>query len=569
MSNLKTDSIRIVKGSERYAGATDTELSIDIQLESQQKNYVEKNRTSIINLAQRFDDERQRSDKIRVSGKITNIFENDIVGTSDYNPFLYNLFYVNPEQTVQNGSSFKGYPPADEFLFIRTKISNGHINFISESATTYNWKLYLSYPFENDYDQNLQFEDETTGIVNSFKVSDGVPFIIRNGKNNGKNLIYFYCGFNHNLEVGQFVELKEPISGQDTFEVYSLGDNTFGSESRVFAIYNFGYNGFFNDTVGNFKKVIDINNREETRSLYYCRKHKILSETKDVEISKMGYENNPFFAKTELQYAALTPNNEERLAYKEINQTYSFTFNKDFDIKDLRDNNSLPITKLFVTIVKNGYVGWFNNLTPAGNTTNIEVGWDLNILDSRTTGWWSKLNPDNRDNIPSGSYIRNFRQFFFNKDLEIGTELKGDICEWNEITQLENVLSKTNHKISFNPNHFNDASEGDLYNPNGFFYYPHFDVPIRSMSDYLETGERDKVDLIPDYAFYSDYDEKWIWRDVYDYGFVDSDGNGIDNPFINGSHYPFKEIVFLQTPLFKNINLFTDIILAPNSDNCE
>ena len=41
MSNLKTDSIRIVKGSERYGG-TDTELSIDINFESQQRNYVKK-----------------------------------------------------------------------------------------------------------------------------------------------------------------------------------------------------------------------------------------------------------------------------------------------------------------------------------------------------------------------------------------------------------------------------------------------------------------------------------------------------------------------------------------------
>jgi len=43
----------------------------------------------------------------------------------------------------------------------------------------------------------------------------------------------------------------------------------------------------------------------------------------------------------------------------------------------------------------------------------------------------------------------------------------------------------------------------------------------------------------------------------------------VDFPFLNGSHYPFKEITFLQTPMFKNLNLFTDIIIAPNTDGCE
>ncbi len=221
MSNLKTDSIRIVKGTEKFAGSTDNDMSLDIELKGDQKNYVEKDRTTILNLAERFDRERQISNKIRVSGKITNIFENDIVGTSQYGPFLNNLFYVNPELTVENGSPFKGYPPAEEFTFVRTIVPEGHIPYNSESASTYNWRVYLSYPSENDYDQELQFEDEDTNIVNQYVVSDGIPFIIKNKKSRGKNLIYFYCGYNHNLQIGTSIELSQPIYGRRTFELYS------------------------------------------------------------------------------------------------------------------------------------------------------------------------------------------------------------------------------------------------------------------------------------------------------------------------------------------------------------
>lgn len=569
MSNLKTDSIRIVKGSERFAGSTDNDMSLDIELKGGQKNFVEKDRTTILNLAERFDKERQISNKIRVSGKITNIFENDIVGTSSYEPFLNNLFYVNPEVTVQNGSPFKGYPPADEFTFVRTTVPSNHISYNSESASTYNWRVYLSYPFENDYDQELQFEDEQTNIINQYVVSDGIPFIIKNKKSRGKNLIYFYCAYNHNLQIGDSIELTQPIDGRTIFEVYSLGDNSYGNDKKVFTIYNFGYQQFFENTVGNFKRIIDINNPEETKSEYYCRKHKILTNSKDVDIVKLAYEQNPFFIEKKLQYSALTPNNVERLAVKEDNQTFSLTFNKDIDITGLRDNNKRPLSSLFVTIVKCGYVGWFNNSVPAGNTTSIEVGWDMNFSKDQIDGWWSKLNPYNRDNLPNNHYTLNGRNFYFTKELEIGTEIKGDICEWNEYDQQENVLSSINHKISFNLNNFNDGSDENPNIPNGYSYKPHHEVKVKEFSDSIEFGDKDKVDQFPDYAFFSDYDQQWRWRDLYEYGFIDENGKGVDFPFLNGSHYPFKEITFLQTPMFKNLNLFTDIIIAPNTDGCE
>ena len=245
---------------------------------------MEKDRTTILNIAEQFDKERQTSNKISLSGKITNLFDNSISGSSTYSPFENSLFYVNVENSIELGESFKGFPPADEFTFFRTSTPQGHIPFVSSNASSYNWKIYVTYPSTNDYDQNLQFEDEDTNLNNNFVVSDGVPFILKKRKYNGKNLFYFYCGFNHGLSKGEYIEVKDPISGIKFFEVYGLGDESFGNEKKVFSIFDFGYQNVSENLIGNFKRIIDIDNSEETKSVYYCRKHKLLSESSECQI---------------------------------------------------------------------------------------------------------------------------------------------------------------------------------------------------------------------------------------------------------------------------------------------
>ena len=61
-------------------------------------------------------------------------------------------------------------------------------------------------------------------------------------------------------------------------------------------------------------------------------------------------------------------------------------------------------------------------------------------------------------------------------------------------------------------------------------------IPIRALSDYVENGTKDTVDNIPKYSWFSEYNNKWYWKDIYTYGYIDSDGIGVNNPFINGAH---------------------------------
>lgn len=571
ITNNKDNTIRIVRGEDRYAGATNVDQSLRVNLQGPKKNYIEGNRSILINLEERFDIERQKSNIFRISGKITNIFNNIISGQTSYEPFRNNLYYTNALQAVQEGSPWQGYPQYNEFSFYRTQGIDGHIPYVSKSASSYNWMTYVTYPSENLTGKDLKIKFETTDgtLTYNFNLNDGVPYYIKNKKVNGKNLITFYCGFKHNLEVGDWIYLKNSINGKRLFKVYSLGDESYGNEDKVFSIFNLGYNNplFGDNSKGSFKRVLNNKNVDETMSSYYIKKHKILTKISNSDITKMGFERNPFPIEQQLEYSGLTPNGIQRISIKDGSQTVGFSFDEDIDITNLKDNLDRPLTELYVTIINRGYMGWFNNPSNPGNNTGLQVGWEYNFLENEVDDWWSINNIKNRDTIPVGSYNFNGLDFYYNKSLNVGDTIMGDICEFNQYLQIEKTLSNIYHKFSYNPQIFDNNSPNSL--PDGYTYNPHYPISIRVFSDYVEVGDRGNVDGIPDYSFFSKSDNQWRWRDLYPYGTIDSDGNGVDLPFINGAHYAFKDIIFLQTPIMRNINVNNDIIFAPLQDDCE
>jgi hypothetical protein len=148
-------------------------------------------------------------------------------------------------------------------LILREQGIDGHITFVPKSSTTYNWMTYLSYPYSSNTTQVMSYTSEKYGITNSnFVVSDGIPFVIDTGKYNGKNLVYFYCATNHNLSVGEYVEIKLPqqpngIGGKYVFQVFSIGDGGYDTTRNVFSIYDlkFPTADIQTGTYGNFKRI--------------------------------------------------------------------------------------------------------------------------------------------------------------------------------------------------------------------------------------------------------------------------------------------------------------------------
>ena len=129
MSNQKNnDTIRIVRGSDRYAGAPDTDLFIQLPIENSKKEKIEGDRSVLLNLEQRFNHERQISTKFRIAGKIVSLIDNSVSGRcSNYAPFENVMYYIDPEGTIDaangnlNNAIWKGYPQYDEFSFLGLK----------------------------------------------------------------------------------------------------------------------------------------------------------------------------------------------------------------------------------------------------------------------------------------------------------------------------------------------------------------------------------------------------------------------------------------------------------------
>ena len=83
----------------------------------------------------------------------------------------------------------------------------------------------------------------------------------------------------------------------------------------------------------------------------------------------------------------------------------------------------------------------------------------------------------------------------------------------------------------------------------GLLYQPHYRVKLRELSPYVENSKLDAKQPntlinLPENAFYNQNEKLWKWRDVYDHGFLDQDGNGTNFPFMNNMHYVAKHINF-------------------------
>lgn len=556
----------IIPSGQKYKMAPVVDQELVISLEEKTKNIIEYDRTQTISLTQVYDNERQASDIFRPTFKLNYIYENTYTGTTDYIPFRNELFYVNPQKSIFN-NIWKGYPQYYEFDFYRPITEYQNFNYEAKNAYTYNWSYYLSYAFENDYNKDMYFTLNNTSL--SFKPKDGIPFVINNTTLNGNDIISFKCIAPHGLSIGESAELSINYNNNNIFEVFSLGDGTIGGEEYVFSIYNIGYTGttFLDGVVGSFKRILNATNPVETKSKYYIRKHKIINKCSDMTMTKIGFEKNPFIELKKLEISCISPDKKNRVAKKTSSNTYNVTTKKDVNLGKLLDNQKRPVSELFLTVVNKGYSGYFNK---PFNGSGLKQGWKFNIT-PKPNSWWADNNINSNTSVGFSSYTKTSgvtKTFYFNKEFVEGSVMDGDFCEWNEYEQKERVISKYYHKLKFNQDVFQTETQisGNAY---GYYYNPHHSMIIRSFSSYVETGDVDTVDLVPSYAFFSESDQQFRWRDLYSYGFIDEDNIGVDYPFLNNAHYPYKDINFILIPEGSNVNQGINYPKKPEIDACE
>jgi hypothetical protein len=549
----------------KSAPFVDEKISVSIDQTSQQ--IIEYDRSATLSLAQVYDDERQVTEIYRPTFKLTYIYGNTYSGTTNYLPFQYNLYYVNPLDSMVS-SIWRGFPQFYEFDIYRPPVDDQHIEYKSKSAYTYNWNFYLTYAHKNNFDKQLTYISETGGTIN-WVAKDGIPFTIINSTSDGSGVIRFQCIASHGLTEGEYVELSLSYKNSNIFEVYSVGNGNFGSEEYVFNIFNIGFTGstFNNGVRGTFKRVINPANME-TKSLYYIRENKVLTNVDDLIVTKAAFEKNVFTEEKKFEYSSITPNKISRISQKTSSNAYDITSAYDLDFSSLRDNQKRPISEIFLTAVFKGYSGYFNQ---PNNNIGLKQGWDFNITKSANT-WWDLNNTNSNTNIPLSAYTKTSgvtKTFYYNQSLKVDDVMDGDFCEWNNYEQIERVVSNYYHKIKYNQSVFQTTNDYSTNSP-GFYYKSHNTLTIRVFSDYVETGDVAFVDQVPNYSFFSSSDQQFRWRDLYGFGFIDNLGRGVDYPYLNKSQYPFTDIVFRLIPEGTNQNLLgVSGQIKPLIDRCE
>jgi hypothetical protein len=572
---MADDSFKIILPTERFAQAPNTDTSININLDQNTKELVEYDRSVDLSLNTVFDEEREASNLFRPVTKFQVVFSNAYTGSTRYSPYRDNLYYTNavantssafpngnllaPPPYPNQNTPWDGFPQYQEFDFIRTDMGvpyytanpQRHLSFRPVSASTYNWTHYLTYPFENVYNKTLRADEPNLGLIWTWVASSGIPFYILAGSDLNGNEISFKSPMTHGLSVGEYVELSFNYGGQNLFQISSLGDSGFGSQEYIFNIVNVGYTGgtFQTNGQGFFKRVLNLTNSAETKSEYYVRRHKIMTSPDSVVLANAGFERNIFTDRKKCEIAALTPRQMARTSIREGSRSYTLSFNSDINIEGILDNQKRPLTELFFTTIWRGYFGW---------TRNLRQGWYFNryLINGKPSPWWDRNNGNANTSVPQLNYTSDLGAgpFYYNGILQSGDTIDGDFCEWNNYEQLERVISNYTHKFTFNSNWF-DVNMGQTApsNPYGYFYQPHSPLTIKVFSEYIEEGNGQSTVGIPPYAYYSKLSNGFRWRDLYPYGFIDSNGLGVDYPFLNNGHYPFVNTIFRITPESYNI----------------
>lgn len=524
---------------------------LSVELNSTRKELIEFDKDITIDLNNLYQKEKSNSFNIRPVFNVNFIYDNAYSGitSSKYkNELIYpviNTFYVQTNNS-------KGFLRAYEFDFFRPSTSTA-FGYETPNAFKYNWNYYLTYPYSADTKQSLNIK--LGELYYDWTVEKGIPFISNQIVVNGFNIARIVCGVEHNVKQGESILIDGII-----YDVYSFGDNSFDSEKYIINILNIN-NQIKSNVANTLKRVIIGSNSGETTSRYYIRKHKVISGVDKIVTTKSGFQRGVFDGSGVLSY-----NNNLLISYiKESNYSYNFTLQNEINIDGIVDNNNRPITELYLTIVFKGQSGFF-----ASRDEKMKKGWEFNIF-KNDISWWESRNPKSNSNIDTTSYFDNDnKEFFYYKNKH---EFDGDFCEYNDYEQIERVISDFYYKIKHSP--IFDINN----NEKGYYYKPHNKMQLKVFSDYVETVNKNLAYNIPNYAFFSQIDNQFRWRDIYNVGFFDENNNGVNYPFVNGSFYPFVNVVFKLFPegydyynevIGKSTNVDgNSLIVKPMIDECE
>ena len=178
----------IIPSRLQFKSAPIVDQVISIDLNQTQEELIQFVRNTSISLPQLYEDERQACFTFRPTFKVQYVYDNTLTGTTEYKSFKDNLFYVDAVNSVGSGI-WKGFPQYYEFDFYREQVNDRHFAFSPQSAYTYNWTYYLTYPAENDgsIPMSVNYQNQTI----NWSAQEGIPFIISNSFQGSQALLKF------------------------------------------------------------------------------------------------------------------------------------------------------------------------------------------------------------------------------------------------------------------------------------------------------------------------------------------------------------------------------------------
>lgn len=545
----------------------DTYLKINLNTKERLLPPDEKNKT--VNVGDRFDTERNRSSYYRIIGSINPTVSNALFNLNNndkLNAFTWSTFndisfldtsypkdydvadktdntyqlsiknnlleingwfgHKNPDKTQLGFCNFYDMEPKRErFSFIPD--INPFSPTLEQAADTTiqvkNWELTITYPASAD-SNNYMVYSQTSG--NGLLIVDKVTCIIATRPMTG-----FGLPCKHNLKIGDVVK----ITGSTGFDGQSVVVRT-GLDNGDLKDYYFVLDIENTGSIDNDTRMVKVINGIESE--YYFRlfkkiktKHSPIIETDDYETYALGFSENVYYDKI-----------------------VQFVFNEDIDVSNLTDNLGRPLSEIFLSIIKTDSNNLFSNVSSGletpffenfnNNGGSYEYLRDLPIINKIHNG----------NNKPFNTYKPLEKSLLINNDL-----FYGDLVEFNTNNLIEYVLGEIHHRF----NTLNRETPAILQAVNqlqasaatlttekidlgprqeGYYYKAHHIMKIRTFSSYIEVGDEATVDK-PSYAIDLG-DGRFVWRDLLDLGFAETNVKPLDYPFLNGTHYLYDNFCF-------------------------
>ena len=557
----------IILPSKKYANAPDQELDIRLGLDTSESLLRIGDRDVVLDVADLFNRERNDSINYKIYGKLRMIFRNLYTGSTNYS-YLQERLYLNTDGSTGN---FEGALPYDEFAFLRRDVyrevnlptsgselgtftpnivisgSTEHTTVTPIQAPYQNWNLYLTYVYAQDSSYPMNYT-LSGGTYVPFVSGDGLPFRL---SYSGGSYYELTSPVQHGMSEGEFIT----ISGT-TFPISTVGNEIYNSEKYVINILKSEVStGFTFNTINIGKRCLDINDITGSTSQYYVHKHKTLTDVDGYIMDMLGFESTVFRDEKKLLYQNAAFVNDV-VVEKNRMESVLYDFKNPFQLTGIKNNLGYTPTEVYVSILLKNGNGYFDYPPKVGYSFHFHDTW----IDEHFSGDTSKETTLTGTTFTHGDYT-----FISGGTLTTGSTLVGAFVEYNPKEMKERIVSETYHKF-FNPiNIFNYNQTGSTIpinsttnfsgatsdNPIGLIYQPHYRVKLRELSPYVETATTNDIFNLPENCTYDATEKVWRWRDLYDHGYIDSEGNGTNFPFVNNTHYVNTLINFyLRNELF-------------------